>query len=211
MKFLIAIVLYRIERKLTPLLKTNLSVFANVFFSLNLFSSWIYFSWYTKSWGCPRGCCLLKMHFGFLLFCFVLEVCNLFHLEASLLAWGSQMEANGSWGVLCLVFKWGNFLKRSWEVFGFDLVKQEGRPASWATAAAAGCRRRCDRALGARLWRSTIRNSLFTDVKTRRFISDALYWMFRFWFFKKEFSPREWFTQINKLTVVRSQSPLLGA
>lgn len=27
MKFLIAIVLYRIERKLTPLLKTNLSVF----------------------------------------------------------------------------------------------------------------------------------------------------------------------------------------
>jgi len=34
MKFLIAIVLYRIERKLTPLLKTNLSVFANVFFSL---------------------------------------------------------------------------------------------------------------------------------------------------------------------------------
>lgn len=43
MKFLIAIVLYRIERKLTPLLKTNLSVFANVFFSLNLFSSWIYF------------------------------------------------------------------------------------------------------------------------------------------------------------------------
>lgn len=39
MKFLIAIVLYRIERKLTPLLKTNLSVFvtpAFPFLSLSL-------------------------------------------------------------------------------------------------------------------------------------------------------------------------------
>lgn len=69
MKFLIAIVLYRIERKLTPLLKTNLSVFANVFFSLNLFSSWIYFSWYSKILVYLRGCCFLKMHFVFL-YCF---------------------------------------------------------------------------------------------------------------------------------------------
>lgn len=43
MKFLIAIVLYRIERKLTPLLKTNLSVFGNVFFYLNFLSSWDFF------------------------------------------------------------------------------------------------------------------------------------------------------------------------
>lgn len=72
MKFLIAIVLYRIERKLTPLLKTNLSVFANVFFLLNLFSSWIYLSWYSKRLVCLRGCCFLKMHFGgrgVILFC----------------------------------------------------------------------------------------------------------------------------------------------
>lgn len=41
------------------------------------------------------------------------EVCNLTRLEASLLSWGCQMEANGSWGVLCLVFKQGNFLKRT--------------------------------------------------------------------------------------------------
>lgn len=89
MKFLIAIVLYRIERKLTPLLKTNLSVFANVFFSLNLFSSWIYFSWYSKILVYLRGCCFLKMHFGFL-YCFVLssvlEVWNFMNLKTSLLS-----------------------------------------------------------------------------------------------------------------------------
>lgn len=37
MKFLIAIVLYRIERKLTPLLKTNLSVSDYVFLIYKLF------------------------------------------------------------------------------------------------------------------------------------------------------------------------------
>lgn len=110
MKFLIAIVLYRIERKLTPLLKTNLSVFANVFFSLNLFSSWIYFSWYSKRSVCLRGCCFLKMHFGGFLYCFVsLGICNFVNLDISLLSEGSWTKINGEGVWFVWFFK---FLRR---------------------------------------------------------------------------------------------------
>lgn len=194
MKFLIAIVLYRIERKLTPLLKTNLSVFANVFFSLNLFSSRVYFSWCSKRSVCPRGCCWLKVHFGFWCCCVLsvwsVEVCNLTRLEASLLSWGCQMEANGSWGVLCLVFKQGNFLKRTLKSIWFwcseDGIKSPllGAGLLPHTVTAVGFRRRCDRIYGAQLWKAIIRDSfLFTDVQTPSCVSHALYWIFHFWFF----------------------------
>lgn len=172
MKFLIAIVLYRIERKLTPLLKTNLSVFANVFFSLNLFSSWIYFSWYSKWLVYLRGCCFLKMHFGdFFYIVFVLSVfwryVTLWILKCHCCLRGLGQRSMDSGFCFGFCVFWFFFLNR--ESFWRDLksilllsseglIKHpllEGNLLPQTELTAMVCRRRCD--IKHRIWSTTIK------------------------------------------------------